>query len=105
MNLAPELQILTINGVIAAIAYGGIYPSMQKKTLNTIMMADTVVSAIALLTAAGLFWSSGDRFSLIFFDVNWFVFSLFTLMAMEIPLFLQFAKKHDISLFDDHDHD
>ena len=105
MLQSPELQLLIINAVIATIAYGGIYPSLRRKTLNTVMAADTVVSVVALATAGALYWGSGVEFSLILFDVNWFVFSLFTLMAMEIPLFLYFARKHNIEIFDAPDDD
>ena len=34
----------------------------------------------------------------ILLDTNWFGFTLLTSMAMELPLFLWFCKKHDIDM-------
>lgn len=101
MNFSPETQILIINGVILAVAYLGIYPGLQEKTLNRIMTIDLVLSALALTAAGALFWGSGVAFTLLFFSTNWAVFTIVTLMVMEIPLFMHFAKKHGINPFDD----
>ncbi|MEL6838292.1 MAG: hypothetical protein AAFP85_03315 [Pseudomonadota bacterium] len=101
MDISPEAQVLIINGVILAIAYLGIYPGIAEKTLNRIMTIDLVLSALALTTAGALFWGSGVDFSLLFFNTNWAVFTIITLMVMEVPLFLNFAKKYGINLFDD----
>jgi hypothetical protein len=103
MQFAPEAQILILNGVIMAVAYLGIYPSLQDKTLNRVMTVDLALSVMALTVAGALFWGSGARFSLIFFEVNWAVFCIVTLVIIETPLFLNFAKKHGITLFDDPD--
>ncbi|MDX8349076.1 hypothetical protein SLH49_13905 [Cognatiyoonia sp. IB215446] len=101
MQFAPEAQILILNGVILAVAYLGIYPSLEEKTLNRIMTIDLVLSALAVFVAGALFWGSGVPFSMLFFETNWAVFTIVTLMVMEVPLFLNFAKKYGISLFDD----
>lgn len=59
---------------------------------------DLVLTLLMLITAGALFAGSGTRFSLILFDTNWFGFTLLSSMAMELPLFLWFCKKHDIDL-------
>ena len=101
MQFSPEAQILILNGVILGMAYLGIYPSLHKKTLNRIMVIDMILSVIAVGVAGALFWGTGTDFTLLFFEVNWFVFSIVTLFVMETPLFLNFAKRHGISLWDD----
>lgn len=101
MQFAPEAQIFILNGVILAVAYLGIYPSLQEKTLNRIMTIDLVLSAIALFVAGALFWGTDVPFSMLIFDTNWAVFTIVTLMVMEVPLFLRFARKYGINLFDD----
>lgn len=103
MQFEPESQILILNGVILAVAYLGIYPSLQKKTLNRMMAVDLVLSAVALTVAGALFWGTGVPFNMILFQANWAVFTIVTIMLMEVPLFLWFAKKHGISLLDDGD--
>ena len=92
---------MILNAVILGIAYFGIYPSLQEKTLNKIMTIDVVLTVLALGVAGALFWGSGVRFSLILFSTNWLIFSLVTLALFEVPLFAWFAKRHDIKLFDD----
>ncbi len=103
MQFAPEAQILILNGVILAVAYLGIYPSLEEKTLNRIMTIDVILSALALTVAGALFWGTGTRFNLLFFRSNWAVFTIITLFLMEVPIFLHFARKHGINLFDDPD--
>lgn len=101
MQFAPEIQILILNGVILAVAYLGIYPGLQHKTLNRMLAVDLALSALALTVAGALFWGSGVPFNMILFEVNWAVFTIVTIMLMEVPLFLWFAKKHGISLSGD----
>ncbi len=103
MQFAPEAQILILNGVILAVAYLGIYPSLEEKTLNRIMTIDVVLSALALTVAGALFWGTGTRFNMLFFHSNWAVFTIIILFVMEVPIFLNFARKHGINLFDDPD--
>ncbi len=101
MDFSPEAQILILNGVILAVAYLGIYPSLEEKTLHNIMGIDLVLSAIALTVAGALFWGTETLFGMVFFDTNWAIFTIITLMVMEAPLFLNFARRHGINLFDD----
>ena len=103
MQFAPEIQILILVGVILGVAYLGIFPTLQEKTLNRMMAIDLVLTALALTVAGALFWGSGVGFSLILFETNWAVFTVLCFGLIEIPLFLSFAKKHGISLFDDRD--
>ncbi len=103
MQFAPEAQILILNAVVLAVAYLGIYPSLEEKTLNRIMTIDVVLSALALTVAGALFWGTGTRFNMLFFHSNWAVFTIITLFVMEVPIFLNFARKHGINLFDDPD--
>lgn len=98
MQFSPESQILIINGVVLAIAYGGVYPGLAQKTLNRIMAIDMILSVITITVAGALFWGSGVAFTLLFVQVNWAVFSIVTTLVMELPLFLWFARKHDIDL-------
>ncbi|WP_322892406.1 MULTISPECIES: hypothetical protein [unclassified Yoonia] len=98
MNIAPEFQILILNAVILGIAYLGIYPGLQEKTLQRMIAVDLVLTTLALTVAGALFWGSDVAFNMLFFNVNWAVFTILTLMLMEAPLFYVFARKHGISL-------
>ena len=96
--MTPELKVLILNAAVLAVAYLGIYPSLREKTLNAMLRNDLVLTLLVLITAGALFAGAGTRFSLILLDTNWFGFTLLTSMAMELPLFLWFCKKHDIDM-------
>ena len=105
MQIAPELQILILNTVVLGVAYLGIYPSLQDKTLNKIMAIDLVLTALVLIVAGGWFLGTDIGFSLLFFEANWVVFTLITLFVMEVPIFFWFARKHGIPITYDPDRD
>jgi hypothetical protein len=92
----PELQVVIINAVALGVAYLGIYPALREKTLHRVLVADAVVTLVALGTAGALFFGSGTAFAWVF---NWFWFSLITFMIMEWPLFLRFCRQHGIDPF------
>ena len=96
--MTPELVIIVVNLIFLGFAYLWVYPTLPELTLSAILWRDLGVTAAALLVAALLFYGSGTRFSLLFFDANWAVFSIVSFSALDIPLFLKFARKHDLDL-------
>ena len=100
--MSPEFIILTVNAVFLGYAYLWAYPSLPEKTWRAVMVRDVAISVAAVAVAAGLFAGRGVRFDVIFFETNWLVFSIGTLLVMETPLFAWFARKHNLT-FDDWD--
>jgi len=98
MVVSPELQILTLVGVILAVAYLGIFPTLRDKALHRLMVIDFALCALALIVAGGWFWGTGVRFTLLFYETNWVIFTLVSYGIIEIPLFLRFAKAYGIRL-------
>lgn len=98
MQITPEVQILVLNGLILAVAYLGIFPTLEQKTLNRMMAIDFVLTGVALVVAGAWFWGTGVTFTLAFFETNWFMFTIVCFALLEIPLFLRFAKAHGIRL-------
>ncbi|MEO1641131.1 MAG: hypothetical protein AAFU41_17985 [Pseudomonadota bacterium] len=98
MDVSPEGQVLIIVGAILGVAYFGIFPTLEKKTINRLMALDLGLMLLALLTVGGLFSGTGVRFNLLFTEVGWVMFTVVTYALIEIPLFLRFAKKHGIPL-------
>lgn len=98
--MSPELTLLIVNAVLLAYAYLWAYPALKEKTWRVIMVRDLGISFAALTVAGLLYWGSGVRFSLVLFQSNWLAFSFVSLMIMETPLFIWFAKKYDLR-FDD----
>lgn len=98
MVVSPEAQILILVGLILAVAYLGIFPTLVEKTLNRLMLIDLGLNVLALVVAGAWFWGTGVQFTLLFFETNWAVFTIVTYALIEIPLFLRFAKAHGIRL-------
>ena len=98
MQFAPEVQILILNAVVLGLAYIGIYPSLEQKTLGRLLVAETVLIVIVTTVVGALFWGTQTRFSLIIVDTNWFLFTFITYMIMDTPLGYWFIKKHNINI-------
>lgn len=98
MVVSPEAQILILVGLILAVAYLGIFPTLEEKTLNKLMLIDFGLNVLALVVAGGWFWGTGVQFTLLFFETNWAVFTIVCYALIEIPIFLRFAKVHGIRL-------
>ncbi|WP_322889101.1 MULTISPECIES: hypothetical protein [unclassified Yoonia] len=105
MQTTPELQILILNATILGIAYYGIYPTLREKTANRIVTVDFVLSVLALCVAGAWFWGTGVSFNMLLFHGNWALFTIITMMLMEIPLFIHFARRYGIKLTFDDDED
>jgi hypothetical protein len=102
--MSPEFKILTINLVLLGFAYLWAYPSLPQKTWRAIINRDIAISCAAVFVSAALFAGHGIRFQLILLETNWFVFSALTMFVMEIPFFMWFSQKYDIT-FDAKDDD
>ncbi len=96
--MTPEAVILLVNAIFLAFAYLWVYPNLTTKTTALVMRYDLIISVACITVAGLLFWGTGTRFRLIFFSSNWAVFSIVTLLVMETPLFVWFARKHDLDL-------
>lgn len=94
--IAPELQLVIINAVCLGLAYGAILPGLVGRGMGALAAADAMVAVVAIGTAGALFWGSGQGFSVIVFELNWFGFALFSFLAMELPLFRWFCRRHGI---------
>jgi hypothetical protein len=96
--MTPEVQLLLINAAGLGFAYGVVYPRLLPITWAKIVVADVILTASLLAAAAYLFWGTGTQFWLFGWYVGAVPFALITLMALELPLFSWFAKKHGIDL-------
>ncbi len=94
----PELLILALNTAVVLVAYLIIYPRFCGTDIIAIAKNDLIATVIVLVIAGSVFWGSGQEFSLIFFSVNWFWFTLLTYAAIEIPFMLWYCKKYQIRL-------
>lgn len=96
--MTPELTLIVVNLTFLGFAYLWVYPNLDPITLPAILWRDAAITAASLIVAGFLFWGSGVRFNILFFNANWAVFSFITFALMELPVFAWFAKRHDLEL-------
>ncbi|WP_259337937.1 hypothetical protein [Colwellia sp. RSH04] len=86
MNIDAELAIIVLNIVIIIVAYFSIYPKVAGLDINKVAWLDTIASCFALMIVGYKYWGTGQIFSLLFTDVNWFWFTLLSYALLEIPI-------------------
>jgi hypothetical protein len=87
-----ELNMIFVILVTLAVAYLWVYPTFTGNDVRSLALYDIGLTAIPLTIAAVLFWVSDPPFSLIFFETNWFVFTLVTYVLLELPVFFWYLK-------------
>lgn len=87
-------ELLVIFVVLATLAasYFWIYPKYAGNDVKKMAWLDAGLGFILMGVSALLFWVSDPKFNLIFFETNWFVFTLVVLVVLELPLFFWYIK-------------
>jgi hypothetical protein len=89
----PLTTVLLINVLALSLGYTRIYPPVAHAP-GKLALRSLAVDGVALTLAATLFAGQGIPFPLLGFNLNWFVFAIGTLAAIELPLFLSFGLRH-----------
>lgn len=87
-----ELLVVFLVLVTLVTAYFWIYPNYAGNDVVKMAWLDLVVGGVPLAVTGILFWESNPRFSLVFFETNWFLFTLITYTLLELPLFALYVK-------------
>lgn len=96
--MAPEGLVLTINLIIAVIAYFIIHPRTAGPDLNKLSMSDLGASVASLIVCGSMFWGKGIEFSAGLFSLNWFWFALLSYFVIELPFALWYLKRFGIRI-------
>ena len=86
-----SLVVFVILATLAA-SYFWIYPKYAGNDVKKMAWLDFALGFIPVGTSAILFWESDPTFRFIFFDTNWFFFTLLALTLLELPLFFWYLK-------------
>lgn len=86
-----SLVVFVILATLAA-AYFWIYPRFAGNDVRKMAWLDIALGFIPMGVSAILFWQSDPVFRLVFFDTNWFFFTLIALTLLELPLFFWYLK-------------
>ncbi len=86
-----SLVVFVILATLAA-AYFWIYPRFAGNDVRKMAWLDFALGFIPMGVSAILYWQSDPVFRLVFFDTNWFFFTLIALTLLELPLFFWYLK-------------
>ena len=91
-------ELLVVFYILAtlALAYLWIYPKYIGNNIKLMAWVDVVVTSIPIGISAILFWTSDPIFQLFTFELNWFLFTLIVLLAIELPIFLLYLKARNL---------
>lgn len=90
---SPEFAIMLLNSAILLVAYLSVYPKLAGYNLNKVAWLDMAASCLALIIVGYKYWGTGQGFSLILVEANWFWFTLASYMVLEIPISLWYFRK------------
>jgi hypothetical protein len=98
MDMAPEPEAFVFCAALVLFAYVALYPRLAHKSLLVLGVLDLALTALILMTVGAIYLGTGTEFSLVVFAVPWWLFAIVCTAAVELPLFLRFAKKYHIDL-------
>jgi hypothetical protein len=89
----PETTMLLVNAVIIGLAYAFIYPRFAGNNVSKLAWYDVGVSIVPLLIA--WYWYAEDAvtFNMVFFQTNWFMFTLITYFILELPMSIGYMRR------------
>jgi hypothetical protein len=87
-----ELLVVFLVLVTLVAAYFWVYPTYAGSDVVKMAWLDLAVCAVPLAITGILFWEPNPRFSLVFLETNWFLFTLITYAILELPLFVLYVK-------------
>jgi hypothetical protein len=92
-------ELLVIFYILAtiAVAYLLVYPRLIGENVKLMAWVDIPVTAVPLGISALLFWESDPVFKFIFFETNWFVYTLVAMVIIELPVLILYLRARDLS--------
>ena len=92
-----ELSIISPALVVNVGCYLYIYPKIAGNNIDKLALLDLVAWSFVLVLVGYKYWGTDYEFSLLLFNTNWFWFTVIVYSAIEIPFFIWYCKKHDVS--------
>ncbi|MEN9954955.1 MAG: hypothetical protein RLZZ41_619 [Actinomycetota bacterium] len=92
-------ELLVVFFVLATIAaaYFWVYPKFAGDNVKLMAWLDIALTAVPVGLSAAFFWQSDQVFRFIFFDTNWFFFTILTMVVLELPMFYFYLKARGLS--------
>lgn len=80
-----------------AVAYLWFYPKVIGHNVKLMAWMDILVTGIPVAISAALFWNEDPSFRFVFFDTNWFFFTILAMTVIEVPIFLLYLRARNLS--------
>ena len=92
-----ELSIISPALVVNVGCYLYIYPKIAGNNIDKLALWDLVPWSFVLVLVGYKYWGTDYEFSLLLFNTNWFWFTVIVYSAIEIPFFIWYCKKYNVS--------
>jgi len=87
-----ELLVLIIVVSWLALAYLWIYPRFAGNNVKKLAYLDMFLTLIPIGVVALIYWVPDPPFRFVFFETNWFIFTLLAYAIIEVPLFALYIR-------------
>jgi hypothetical protein len=95
--MSNELLVIFYILATLSVAYLWFYPKVVGNNVKLMVWLDILVTGIPVAISAALFWTADPVFRFIFFDTNWFFFTILAMTAIELPIFILYLKARGLS--------
>lgn len=95
--MSNELLVVFYILATLAVAYLWFYPKVIGNNVKLMAWMDILVTGIPVGISAVMFWTEDPSFRLVFFDTNWFFFTILAMVLIETPIFLLYLKARNLS--------
>ena len=92
-----ELSIISPILIVVVGCYLSIFPKIAGNNIEKMSLCDLVCWSFVLVMVGLKYWGTGYEFSLLLFSANWFWFTVIVYTAIELPFFIWYCKKHNVS--------
>lgn len=95
--MSNELLVIFYILATLAVAYLWFYPKFVGENVKLMTYLDIVVTGIPIGISALLFWVSDPEFKFFGIGLNWFFFTILTMLVIEFPVFMLYLKARGLS--------
>jgi hypothetical protein len=87
-------ELIAIAIVVGYMAIGYLFVYPRAKSVSALRWLDALFGLLTLGTVGAIYFTSDPQFNLVFFNTNWFVFTLVLIVLFETPLWYFYMKAH-----------
>jgi len=91
-----EITVIAVASIGFIFNYFWLFPKVAKNDVKKMAWLDLATMVPVFGIIALLFMGTEEKFSLIFFETNWFVFTIVIYAAIELPLFSWYLKSRNL---------